>query len=115
MRSTMEEDVKLQTNEMPAAAPSQALAPAPATPAMDVVVPPVAQDASPVAVATEPGAETPAAAQSDASAPITVNAKAQKPGPKPAKTHTAPVIAITLAVLAFIVLAGLAYYAYRKG
>ncbi len=109
----MENDTKLQTNEPPASMPSQA--PVPTGPVMDVVAPPVAQDSNPVAVAAEPGTESPATAQPAASAPAPVDTKAQKPGPKPAKTHTTPVAAILLAILAFIVLAGLAYYAYRKG
>ena len=109
----MEDDAKVQTNEKPAPVPSPASAPT--GPVMDVVAPPAAQNSSPVAVVAEPGAESPVAAQPDPPVPAVVNTKAQKPGPKPAKTHTAPVAAIMLAILAFIVLAGLAYYAYSKG
>lgn len=109
----MEDDVNVQTNET--ANPVASQAPAPAGPVMDVVAPPIAQNSSPAAVATEPGAETPVPTQSDVSAPTEVDTKAQMPGPKPAKAHTAPVVAIVFAILAFIVLAGLAYYAYRKG
>ncbi len=93
--------------------------PMPSGPVMDVVPPPTPQDAGEVAVATEPESDHSAAAteqpEAPALAPTKTDAKTQKPGPTQAKTHTAPVAAIVLAVFAFIVLAGLAYYAYSKG
>ncbi len=113
----MEDDTKSPTAEVPIAPAN----PSPASngPVMDVVPPVAAQASDEVAVEAEPeSGQSPTATsqpETPAPAPAKLNAKAQKPGPAQAKTQTAPVLVITLAIVACMVLAGLAYYAYSKG
>ena len=92
-------------------------APAATGPLVDVVSPPTVPEPAQKAVAKTPEAGQPSVATTPAKAPVAAPTpeKAQKAGPIQAKVHTVPIAAIVLAVLAFIVLSALAYYAYRKG
>ena len=67
-----------------------------------------------VAPPTKPAA-SPEPPKEAAPAPKAPEAKATKPlAPKPVKTSSTPVLAISLALLFFVALSALAYYAYTK-
>lgn len=97
-------------------------APVPTGPVMDIVPPVQAQTASAVSdpVQQEPNQPSdapvalPEPPKSDSKK--TKEKNQQQPGPVAEKPHSsAPVAAILLAILSFIVLAGLAYLAYTRG
>lgn len=116
MKSIMENNTNQPAGDAPVPASTTSETPQNA-PVMDVVPPVATGNSGPSTVEPEPVAEQPSsiAAQPETTVPEKAAAKTQKPGPTPGKPHTAPVVAITLAVLAFVVLAGLAYYAYLQG
>jgi|GEM_PF-6792548 len=111
----MEDDTKPLDTETPAPTPTPS--PAPIGPVMDVMPPTATRPADSSAPSVEQEPTQPAVPKTQPESKVAEPAKTsnQKPGPMASKPHTAPVAAIVMAVLTFLVLAGLAYYAYSKG
>jgi hypothetical protein len=120
----MEDDTTRLTTEAPVSPTA-----IPSGPVMDIIPPP-ATAARPVSANTQPDLATaPAEAPAETVPANQVTSQSKetipdepKTQPKPAATpakprepRTTPVVAIVVSILLFLVLAGLAYYAYSKG